>query len=372
MNESTGHASAGDFDRVLVVDFGAQYAQLIARRVREAHVYSEIVPREITADEVRSMKPSGIILSGGPASVFAADAYEIDPGILDLGVPVLGICYGHQVLAHALGGSVVRTDTAEYGRTDLESMSASVLFNQLPEQQTVWMSHRDAVSSAPDGFRVTARTSQSPVAAMEDRLRGLYGVQFHPEVGHTERGQEVLKHFLYEACGARPTWTHVGIIEQAITEVRATVGDSTVICGLSGGVDSSVAAALVHKAIGDQLVCVFVDHGLLRKGEAEQVEETFRSTFRMKLVHVKAEDRFLEKLAGLTDPEEKRLAIGEAFIRVFEEVAEDILGRDPPCTGNALSRRHRVRNSRCREDQEPPQCWWPSRGHGARAHRAAS
>ena len=326
MHASTGQASAGDFDRVLVVDFGAQYAQLIARRVREAHVYSEIVSREITADEVRSMKPVGIILSGGPASVFAADAYEIDHGILDLGVPVLGICYGHQVLAHALGGLVVRTDTAEYGRTDLESISASVLFNQLPEQQAVWMSHRDAVSSPPDGFRVTARTSESPVAAMEDRLRGLYGVQFHPEVGHTERGQEVLKHFLYEACGARPTWTHVGIIEQAVTEVRATVGDSTVICGLSGGVDSSVAAALVHKAIGDQLVCVFVDNGLLRKGEAEQVEETFRSTFRMNLVHVKAEDRFLEKLAGVTDPEEKRRAIGEAFIRVFEEVAEDISG----------------------------------------------
>jgi GMP synthase (glutamine-hydrolysing) len=283
MASPTGHASAGDFDRVLVLDFGAQYAQLIARRVREAHVFSEIVPRDITASEIRAMRPAGIILSGGPASVYADDAYEIDSEILTLGIPVLGICYGHQVIAHALGGDVARTGAAEYGATQLEAVATSVLFHG-----------------------------------------GIYGVQFHPEVAHTPRGQEVLKHFLYAASGIRPTWTHVGIIEQAVEEVRATVGDATVICGLSGGVDSSVAAALVHKAIGDQLVCVFVDHGLLRKDEAEQVEETFRATFHMNLIHVKAQDRFLDRLAGITDPEEKRLAIGETFIRVFEEVAADV------------------------------------------------
>ena len=326
MAVSTGHASAGDFDRVLVVDFGAQYAQLIARRVREAHVFSEIVTRDISAAEVRAIRPAGIIFSGGPASVYAENAYEIDAGILELGIPVLGICYGHQVIAHTLGGTVARTDAAEYGRTALEAVPESVLFHDLPQEQAVWMSHSDAVSTAPDGFRVTARTSESPVAAMEDRNRGIYGVQFHPEVAHTPRGQEILKHFLYTACGARPSWTHMGIIEQAVEEVRATVGDAMVICGLSGGVDSSVAAALVHKAIGDQLVCVFVDHGLLRKGEAEQVEETFRSTFHMNLIHIKAEDRFLDRLAGLVDPEEKRLAIGEMFIRVFEDVAGDVAG----------------------------------------------
>ena len=324
MAQPGGQASAGDFDRVLVIDFGAQYAQLIARRVREAHVFSEIVSRDITADEVRSRSPIGIILSGGPASVYAEDAYALDGAILDLGIPILGICYGHQLIAHALGGVVAKTDSAEYGKTQLDASPESILFRELPDEQTVWMSHRDAVSEAPAGFRVTARTGESPVAAMEDRERGIFGVQFHPEVAHTPRGQEVLEHFLYEGCEARPAWTHVGIIEQAVEEVRAEAGDATVLCALSGGVDSSVAAALVHKAIGDQLVCVFVDHGMLRKGEAEQVEETFRSTFQMNLIHVKAEDRFLDGLAGITDPEEKRLVIGETFIRVFEEVAADV------------------------------------------------
>ncbi len=321
---SHGHASAGDFDKVVVVDFGAQYAQLIARRVREAHVFSEIVSRTITAEEMRRRNPIGIILSGGPASVYADGAYEIDPGILELGIPVLGICYGHQVLAHTLGGQVDRTGVAEYGRTRLDVCDPGTLFHELPLEQSVWMSHGDAVVAAPPGFRVTASTEDSPVAAMEDPDKGLYGVQFHPEVGHTERGQEVLKHFLYEGCKARPTWTHVGIIEQAVAEIRANVGDAKVICGLSGGVDSSVAAALVHKAIGDQLVCVFVDHGLMRQGEAEQVEETFLRNFHVNLIHVKAEDRFLDRLAGVTDPEEKRKIIGETFIRVFEEVAADV------------------------------------------------
>jgi GMP synthase (glutamine-hydrolysing) len=319
-----GQASSGDFDRVLVVDFGAQYGQLIARRVREAHVYSEIVPRDISAAEVRALDPVGIVLSGGPASVYADDAYEIDPAILELGIPVLGICYGHQVIAQTLGGTVVHNEVAEYGRAALEVVDEGVLLEDLPARQSVWMSHRDAVADPPAGFRVTASTADSPVAAMEDRQRGLYGVQFHPEVGHTERGQEILEHFLYEACAARPTWTHVGIIEQTVTEIRDAVGDGKVLCGLSGGVDSSVAAALVHKAVGDQLVCVFVDHGLLRQGEAEQVEETFLRNFHVNLIHVKAQDRFLDKLAGVTDPEEKRKTIGETFIRVFEEVAADV------------------------------------------------
>ncbi len=320
---SAGHASSGDFDRVLVVDFGAQYAQLIARRVREAHVYSEIVPRDITAAEVRERNPVGVILSGGPPSVYAEDAYGLDREILELGIPILGICYGHQVLAHTLGGTVARTDVAEYGRADLAVRGGGLLFADLPDRQVVWMSHGDTVIAAPEGFRVTASTADSPVAAMENPERDLYGVQFHPEVGHTARGQEILKQFLSQACGARPTWTHVGIIEQSVAAIRAEVGEGRVICGLSGGVDSSVAAALVHKAIGEQLVCVFVDHGLLRKGEAEQVEETFRATFRMNLVHIKAEDRFLERLAGVTDPEQKRMIIGETFIRVFEEVAAE-------------------------------------------------
>jgi GMP synthase (glutamine-hydrolysing) len=321
---ATGHASDGDFDRVLVVDLGAQYAQLIARRVREAHVFSEIVPREITAAEIAEMAPVGIILSGGPASVYEPGAYEVDHEIFDLGIPVLGICYGHQILANGLGGTVDRNDVAEYGPAELTVIGESILFAGLPMEQPVWMSHRDAVAEAPAGFTVTAATADSPVAAMEDTERGLFGVQFHPEVVHTPRGQEILKHFLYAVCRARPTWTHVGIIEQAVAAIREEVGDGTVICGLSGGVDSSVAAALVHKAIGEQLVCVFVDHGLLRKGEAEQVEETFQRTFNMNLIHLKVEDRFLDALDGVTDPEQKRRIIGESFIRVFEEVASSV------------------------------------------------
>ncbi len=321
---AAGQASShGDFDRVLVVDFGAQYAQLIARRVREAHVYSEIVPRDITAGEVKGRRPAGIVLSGGPASVYAEGAYGIDPGILSAGIPVLGICYGHQLIAHELGGRVARNDVAEYGKTALDVIGASRLFAGLPERQDVWMSHRDAVVEAPPGFAVTAATAESPVAAMEDPQRGLCGVQFHPEVAHTPRGQEVLKHFLYDVCGARPTWTRVSIVEQSVAAIRRQVGDAKVICGLSGGVDSSVAAALVHKAVGDRLTCVFVDHGLLRSGEAEHVEATFRRNFHVNLVHVKAQDRFLDGLAGVTDPEAKRKIIGETFIRVFEEVAAE-------------------------------------------------
>lgn len=308
-------------ERVLVVDFGAQYAQLIARRIREAHVFSEIVARDVTAAEVRAMDPVGIVLSGGPASVYAEDAYDLDPAILALGIPVLGICYGHQVMAHSLGGEVVRTETAEFGRTRLEAAPGSVLFTDLPEEQEVWMSHRDAVVKPPPGFRVTAATAESPVAAMEDPDRGLCGVQFHPEVAHTPRGQDVLKRFLYEVCGARPTWTHVGIIERAVEAVAAQVGDSGVICALSGGVDSAVAAVLVHRAVGDRLTCVFVDHGLMREGEADQVVTAFRHHLDIDLVAIDASERFLGALAGATDPEQKRRIVGETFIRVFEEFA---------------------------------------------------
>jgi GMP synthase (glutamine-hydrolysing) len=324
MDEGEPRAKPAGNESVLVLDFGAQYAQLIARRVREAHVHSEIVSREITADEVRRRKPVGLILSGGPASVYAEDAYRMDPGLLDLGIPVLGICYGHQLIADIAGGTVADTGTAEYGNTNLRLTGDSLLLREMPAEQQVWMSHRDQVTVPPDGFVTVATSEGARVAAMENRDRGLYGVQFHPEVAHTPRGEEILKRFLYDVCDAAPGWTSHSIIESQVADVRARVGDARVICGLSGGVDSAVAAALVHEAIGDQLTCIFVDHGLLRAGEAEQVEETFRSHFEVDLVHVKAADRFLELLAGVTDPEEKRKVIGEAFIRVFEEAAESV------------------------------------------------
>ncbi|MFQ5522384.1 MAG: glutamine-hydrolyzing GMP synthase [Acidimicrobiia bacterium] len=309
---------------VLVVDFGAQYAQLIARRVREAHVRSEIIPRTITAEEVRHRSPVGIILSGGPASVYAADAYDMDPAILELGIPVLGICYGHQLLAQHRGGTVANTGEGEFGNTSLEVRGDSVLLREMPEPQQVWMSHRDQVVEAPPGFIPVAATPGAAVAAMEDRERLLFGVQFHPEVVHTPRGEEILKRFLYDACRASPTWTSHSIIESQVNRIRAQVGTERVVCGLSGGVDSAVAAALVHEAVGDQLTAIFVDHGLLRAGEATQVEETFRNHFDVDLIHVKAADRFLELLEGVTDPERKRKIIGETFIRVFEEAAASV------------------------------------------------
>jgi GMP synthase (glutamine-hydrolysing) len=314
-----------EFDTVLVVDFGAQYAQLIARRVREAHVYSEIVPHTITAQELVERRPRGVILSGGPASVHVDGAPALDPAIYQAGVPLLGICYGAQLVAQQLGGEVARTGKGEYGRTGLELLPASgtLLLADLAPAQDVWMSHFDSIVRAPAGFSVTARTAEIPVAALEDRDRRIFGVQFHPEVAHTERGQEVLKHFLFDACECRPTWTMTSIIEQSVEAIRAQVGAEKVICGLSGGVDSAVAAALVHKAVGDQLTCVFVDTGLLRAGEADQVEQTFRRQFNVDLVHVKAADRFLANLDDVIDPERKRKIIGETFIRVFEETAVD-------------------------------------------------
>jgi GMP synthase (glutamine-hydrolysing) len=309
---------------VLVLDFGAQYAQLIARRVREAHVYSEIVSRQITAAEIREKKAEALILSGGPASVYAEDGYRVDPAVLDLGIPILGICYGHQLLADLAGGSVARTDLAEFGRTKVEVAPGSHLLGGLPSEMSTWMSHRDSVAIPPPGFRAIASSRGSVVAAMEDPERRLFGVQFHPEVSHTERGQDVFKKFLYDICGLSPVWTSHSIIESAIERVRQQVGSAQVICGLSGGVDSAVAAAIVHRAVGDQLTCIFVDHGLLRAGEGEQVEETFRRHFKVDLITVKAADRFLDRLSGVTDPEQKRKVIGELFVRVFEEASSAI------------------------------------------------
>jgi GMP synthase (glutamine-hydrolysing) len=312
---------------VLVVDLGAQYAQLIARRIRECRVYSEIVPHDLPAAELKGRRPAGIVLSGGPASVYELGAPSVDDEVFRLGVPVLGICYGHQLMSRALGGEVAATGQREYGRTTLSVDEPGVLLQDVPAEDTVWMSHGDAVSRPPAGFRVTAHTASTPVAAMEDRERGLFGVQFHPEVVHTSRGTDVMKRFLYEGCGLLPEWTPANVIERSVERVRAQVGDGQVLCALSGGVDSSVAALLVYKAVGDRLTCVFVDTGLLRDGEPEQVEETFARHFHVPLVHVKAADRFLAKLEGVTDPEDKRKRIGEEFIRVFEEAAEPIDAR---------------------------------------------
>ena len=316
-------APESEHDLVLVVDFGAQYSQLIARRVREAHVYSEIVKRSTPLAEMLARKPKAIILSGGPASVHVDGAPTIDPAIYESGVPVLGLCYGAQLVARDLGGEVAKTGRGEYGRTELTVSSPGVLFREQPDDQVVWMSHFDTITQAPPGFRVHASTGDTPAAAFGDPDRSIYGVQFHPEVAHTERGQEILKAFLFDVAGCRPTWTNVSIIEEAVNEIQAQVGDARVICGLSGGVDSAVAAAIVHKAIGDQLTCVFVDTGLLRLNEAEQVEDTFRRQFNVDLVHVKAGDRFLSALDDIVEPERKRKIIGETFIRVFEEVARD-------------------------------------------------
>jgi GMP synthase (glutamine-hydrolysing) len=304
---------------VLVLDCGGQYAQLIARRVREARVYSELVPHSISAAEARARRPRALVLSGGPASVYAAGAPRVDPGLFELGVPTLGICYGMQLMAQELGGTVERTGVSEFGKTEVRADPESALFAGLGAEQTGWMSHRDSVTAPPAGALVTAGSPAAPIAAFEDPERGLYGVQFHPEVVHTPNGQEVLKNFLYAVADAPPTWTAAAVIEEQVERIRAQVGSDRVLCALSGGVDSAVAALLVHKAIGDQLVCVFVDHGFLRKDEAAQVVETFEGHFHVPLVHVSAEERFLARLEGVADPEEKRKAIGEEFIRVFEE-----------------------------------------------------
>ncbi|MEV0380181.1 glutamine-hydrolyzing GMP synthase [Nonomuraea sp. NPDC050643] len=317
-----------EFDTVLVVDFGAQYAQLIARRVRECHVYSEIVPSTMPVEEMMAKHPKAIILSGGPSSVYAEGAPPVPHGLFSTGVPTFGICYGFQAMAQALGGEVARTGVAEYGGTALKVLDEGVIFAGLPASQTVWMSHGDSVAAAPDGFAVTASTSETPVAAFEHPGRGLYGVQFHPEVLHSEHGQAVLKHFL-DAAGCRPSWTMLNIVEDSVEAVRRQVGDGRAICALSGGVDSAVAAAIVQRAIGDRLTCVFVDHGLLRKGEAEQVERDFVAVTGVRLRVVDAADRFLKALEGVTDPEEKRKIIGREFIRVFEDEQRAIMADGP-------------------------------------------
>lgn len=305
---------------VLVVDFGAQYAQLIARRVREAQVYSEIVPHTITAAEIAARAPKAVILSGGPSSVYADGAPQIDPKLFDTNIPTFGICYGFQAMAAALGGEVARTGLSEFGRTPLSvSDKASVLFKNLKPELNVWMSHGDSVAKAPAGFSVVAKTDGAPVAAFENIDRGLAGVQFHPEVLHSEDGQRILEHFLWDIAGCRRDWTTNNVVDDQVARIKAQIGDARVICGLSGGVDSAVAAALVHKAVGDQLTCVFVDHGLLRKGEREQVERDYVAATGIRLVVVDARERFLSELAGVSDPETKRKTIGRLFIRVFED-----------------------------------------------------
>jgi GMP synthase (glutamine-hydrolysing) len=309
---------------ILVLDFGGQYAQLIARRVREARVYSELIPYDTPVEEILAREPEGIILSGGPRSVYKEDAPRIEGELFDLQTPILGICYGMQLMALDLGGRVEAVQIREYGRSDLRIKEHGVLFDGTPEEQKAWTSHGDAVLCAPEGFAVTAETPSVPIIAFEEPQRGRYGVQFHPEVRHTEYGMEILKNFLFEACGCAPDWTPVNIITDAVERIRAQVGDAKAICGLSGGVDSSTAAMLVHRAIGDNLTCVFVDHGLLRQNEAEQVIETFGENSDVPLIHVDSKNRFLDKLAGVTDPEAKRKIIGEEFIRTFEEEASRI------------------------------------------------
>ena len=312
-------------DTVLVVDFGAQYAQLIARRVREARVYSEIVPHTMPVGDILARQPKAIILSGGPASVYADGAPAVDASLFEVGLPAFGICYGFQAMAQALDGTVARTGLSEFGRATVTIDTPGTLLAGLPSANTVWMSHGDAVTEAPRGFTVLASSPGSPVAAFEHPERRLAGVQWHPEVLHTEHGQAVLEHFLYQIAGARPTWTMVNIVDEAVDAIRAQVGDKRVICGLSGGVDSSVAAALVQRAVGDQLTCVFVDHGLLRAGEAEQVERDFVAATGVDLHVVDAAGQFLKALEGMTDPEQKRKIIGREFIRAFEQAARDIV-----------------------------------------------
>jgi len=309
---------------VLVVDFGAQYAQLIARRVREARVYSEVVPHTMPVAEMLARDPAAIILSGGPSSVYEPGAPSVDTALLTAGVPTFGICYGFQLMARALGGTVAHTGLREFGGTPVRVVTDAALFGGLPAEQDVWMSHGDSVSAAPSGFVVTAASAGAPVAGFEDLATRRAGVQFHPEVGHTRHGQAVLEHFLYDIAGIEPTWTPSSIVDQQVDAIRAQVGTKEVICGLSGGGDSAVAAALVHRAVGDQLTCVFVDHGLLRAGEAEQVEKDYVAATGIKLKVVDASARFLGALAGVADPEQKRKIIGREFIRVFEQAAREV------------------------------------------------
>jgi GMP synthase (glutamine-hydrolysing) len=324
-------------EEVVVLDYGGQYSQLIARRVRELGVFSELLPHHAGAEAVAQRKPKGLILSGGPASVYADGAPRLDPALLELGIPVLGICYGMQLITRELGGRVEGADVGEFGRSDLIVRVPGRLLAELPAEQTCWMSHRDTVFEPPPGFTALASSTASPVAALESVERGIYGIQFHPEVVHTPYGQQILERFLVDICGCERTWSPASIVDAQVERIRAQVGDGRVICGLSGGVDSSVAAVLVHRAIGDQLTCVFVDHGLMRKNEGEQVIAAFRDRFHIPLVAVDAEDRFLAQLSGVTDPEAKRKAIGAEFIRVFEEEAAKLESPDYLVQGTLYS-----------------------------------
>jgi GMP synthase (glutamine-hydrolysing) len=311
-------------DEVLVLDFGGQYSQLIARRVRECGVFSELLPHTVAVDDIKRRQPRGLILSGGPASVYADGAPKLRDELLELGIPVLGICYGMQAMVLNLGGRVESAEVGEFGRSQLTVHEEGTLLRDLPHEQACWMSHRDTVYEAPPGFTALASSTESPVAALEAPERKLYGIQFHPEVVHTPYGTDVLRRFLDDICGCAMDWSAASVIDDQVARIREQVGEGRVICGLSGGVDSSVAALLVHKAIGDQLTCVFVDHGLMRKNEGDQVVAAFRDHFKVPLVAVDAKDRFLERLAGVTDPETKRKIIGAEFIRVFEEEAAKI------------------------------------------------
>jgi len=314
---------------ILILDFGAQYTQLIARRVRECNVYCEIVAHDVALETLKQRKPRGIILSGGPSSVYDADAPRADPGIYELGVPVLGICYGQQLMSYQLGGEVRPADRREYGRAELTILDPGALFAGIGEAgdgAVCWMSHGDKVLTPPPGFHILATTSSAPVAAMANSERRLYGVQFHPEVVHTPFGAQLLRNFLMGPCACSGTWTAASFIDDAVRLIRETVGDQGVVCGVSGGIDSCCVAALMHRAIGDQLTCIFVDHGLLRKGEAEQVRTEFAGAFGIKLIYADARERFLDKLAGVSDPETKRKIIGNEFVRVFEEHADNIAG----------------------------------------------
>mgnify|MGYP003595321191 FL=1 len=309
---------------ILVIDFGGQYNQLIARRVRECGVYCEIVPYTYTLEQIKAKNPKGIIFTGGPNSVYAEETPKVDAGVFELGVPVLGICYGHQFMAHTLGGHVESAGISEFGKTSVELKNDCSLFKGVEGKNICWMSHNDYVSEVPEGFQTYAMTSECPVAAMINDERKLYGVQFHPEVEHTPFGRKMLANFLFEICGVKGDWTMASFAKTKVEEIKALVGEGKVLCALSGGVDSSVAAVLVHKAIGKQLTCVFVDHGLLRKDEGDTVEQVFKEKFDMNLIRVNAKDRFLGKLAGVSDPEKKRKIIGEEFIRVFEEESKKI------------------------------------------------
>ena len=328
MSQSTKVSSHSGTDQlVAVLDFGAQYGQLIARRVRDLHVYSEIVPCDISAAELVDLHPSAIILSGGPASVYAEDAPDMDPAIFDMGLPILGFCYGEQIMAKVLGGTVAHTEKGEYGPATLTREGESCLLEGTPtDAQTVWMSHRDAVSQLPEGFVVTASTQTCPVAAYENADRMLFATQFHPEVRHTQYGTTMLSNFLFKICGLEANWTMDNVIETKVAEIRSQIGDDKVILALSGGVDSAVTAALVHRAVGDQLTCVFVNHGMLRKGEPESVEKIFTQQFNIPLAHVHAQERYARLLAGVTDPEKKRKIIGREFWKVFFEEAQKLDG----------------------------------------------